>query len=85
MSKDHGALLVRGETTIDFAVIPGSPADKAGLMENDIILEVDGVKLEGVKTLAGQLKSKDIGQTITLKVYSKGEEKTVRVTLGEAK
>lgn len=85
LPKSYGALLVRGETTTDFAVIPGSPADKAGLVENDIILEVDGAALQGEKTLAGVLRNYDVGQTITLKVYSKGAEKTVRVTLGEAK
>ena len=36
LPKDFGALLVRGDSA-DFAVIPGSPADKAGLLENDII------------------------------------------------
>ena len=30
----------------DFAVIPGSPADKAGLVENDVILEIHGEKID---------------------------------------
>jgi len=38
LSVDYGALIVRGEKRTDLAVIPGSPADRAGLMENDIIL-----------------------------------------------
>jgi serine protease Do len=53
LSKDYGALLIRGDTTTDFAVVPGSPADKAGLKENDIILEINGVELKKDKTLAG--------------------------------
>ena len=93
LPKDYGALLVRGDTATDFAVVPGSPADKAGLVENDIILEVEGKKLEGDMTLARALRDKDVGQTVSMRVYSpstslgtgKGEDKIVRVTLGEAK
>ncbi len=85
LPKDFGALIVRGDTATDLAVIPGSPADKAGLMENDIILEVDGQQVEGTHTLSQLIKDKDVGDTIHLKVYHKGEEKSVNLTLEEAK
>ena len=85
LPKDYGALLVRGDTTTDFAVVPGSPADKAGMQENDIILEVDGQKVEGKNTLSSLLRSANVGDRVTLKIYTKGEEKIVRVTLEEAK
>ena len=83
LPKDYGALLVRGETTTDFAVTPGSPADKAGLTENDIILEVDGKKLDKDYSLATALKVKEAGDQVSLLVYSKGAEKNVKLTLGE--
>ncbi len=85
LPKDYGALVLRGETRTDLAVIPGSPADKAGLNENDIILEVDGKQLGKDLTLVGAIKSKQPGQTIRLKVYSKGVEKDVNIVLGESK
>lgn len=85
LPRDFGALLLRGQQITDFAVVPGSPADKAGLVENDIVLEVDGVKLEGDKTLAGAIKDKEPGEIITLKIYHKGEEKEVKLTLVESK
>lgn len=85
LPRDYGALIVRGQTMADLAVLPGSPADKAGLQENDIILEVNGKKLGGNDTLAVLLKNYNIGDTITLKVYSKGNEKEVKVTLEEFK
>ncbi|MDD2732157.1 MAG: trypsin-like peptidase domain-containing protein [Candidatus Pacebacteria bacterium] len=84
LSVDYGALIVRGETAEDLAIIPGSPADKAGLVENDIILEVDGVKLDNKKSLALLIRQKKVGDTITLKVLSKGNEKEVKVTLEKA-
>ena len=40
-----GALLVGDEGTGEFAVIPGGPADKAGLKKGDVVLEVDGKKI----------------------------------------
>lgn len=38
----HGALLLNGENPGEFAVVPGSPGDKAGLREKDVVLSVDG-------------------------------------------
>ncbi len=83
LTVDYGALIVRGQSEEELAVMPGSPADKAGLQENDIILAVDGVELKGVE-LSSVLRTKSVGQTVSLKVLSKGEEKTVSVTIEKA-
>ncbi len=85
LSVNYGALILRGESQTDFAVIPGSPADKAGLVENDIILTIDGVKIDEDYSLARGIARKNPGDMITLKVLSKGKEKTVKVVLGEFK
>ncbi|RJQ31444.1 PDZ domain-containing protein [Candidatus Parcubacteria bacterium] len=82
---DYGALITRGEQVTELAVIPGSPADKAGLEENDIILEVDGKKIDAENDLAKILFNHSVEEVIKLKVYHKGEEKTVEVRLGEFK
>ena len=79
----EGALVIRGEQRTDLAVIPGSPADKAGIAENDIILEVNGEKLTGKNILAKEVGKYKPGQEITLKVWHKGETKDVKVRLGE--
>jgi serine protease Do len=77
---DYGALVARGETREELAVMPGSPADKAGIVENDIITAIDGAPLDGVE-LATLIRTKSVGQQITLKVIHKGKEKDVVVTL----
>jgi len=85
LAVDYGALIVRGETAADLAVIPGSPADKAGLVENDIILEVSGKKIDKNNPLALVIGKFKVGDEITLKVLHKGEEKEVKVKLEEMK
>lgn len=85
LSVDYGVLVKSGPTASDLAVIPGSPADKAGIVENDIILEVDGVKLDDKTSLASVIREKSVGQVIKLKILHKGVEKDVSVTLEAAK
>jgi S1-C subfamily serine protease len=85
LSVDYGALIVRGDAKTDMAVIPGSPADKAGLVENNIILEVNGQKITEDNSLVKLLSRFKAGDQITLKVLDKGEKKDVRVKLEEAK
>jgi serine protease Do len=85
LSYDYGVLISRGETASDLAVIPGSPADKAGLQENDIILEADGGKLTPDTSLASIVRRKAPGDTLSLTIVSKGQKKEVTVTLEEMK
>ncbi|EKD46256.1 MAG: hypothetical protein ACD_68C00070G0002 [uncultured bacterium] len=66
------------------AVIPGSPADKGGIVENDVILEVDGEKITADRGLAGLIGKKEVGQQVKLLILHDGEEKNVTVTLEEA-
>ena len=83
VSYEYGVLVVRGNAITDFAVLPGSPADKAGLMENDIILDIDGTKIDKEHSLAQLIAQKGVGDTIDMKIWHKGEEKQVTVKLEE--
>lgn len=84
LSVDYGVILVRGQDQTALAVMPGSPADKAGLEENDIILSVNDENLDGSPRLETRLRQFAPGDTITLKVLHDGNERTVSVTLTEA-
>lgn len=81
---NYGALIIRGEKISDLAVIPGSPADKAELQENDIILEIDGKKVNEENDIAKIIRGKKVGDTIELKIWSKGKEKNINVVLEES-
>ncbi len=85
LPKDYGALVLRGQTVADFAVLPGSPADKAGIVENDIILEANGSRIEDKTTLSSVLKNLNAGDEVTLKVYHKGDEKILKIKLEDSK
>jgi S1-C subfamily serine protease len=82
---DYGALIVRGQQVTDFAVVPGSPADKAGIVENDIILEVNNTKVDADHPFVGLLSQYSVGDVLTLKVWHRGDTKDVQVTLEERK
>ncbi len=85
LEQDYGALVVSGQTRAESAVVPGSPAEKAGLKENDIILEVNGVRVDSKNSLSGLLLNYEVGEVVTLKVTHNGSTKDIKVTLGEAK
>lgn len=85
LTVDYGVLVKAGANKNELAVIPGSPADKAGIVENDIILEIDGKKLDDKNSLASIVRQKSVGQIVTLKILHKGDEKTISVTLEAAK
>jgi serine protease Do len=81
---DYGALIIRGETREDLAVLPGSPADKAGLKENDIILELNGEKITERRPLFEIIREYSPDDEVVLKVFEKGEEKEIEVILGSS-
>lgn len=83
LSVDYGVLVVRGEKMEELAVIPGSPADKADIVENDIILRMEDQKIDADHTLPMLLQKKKVGDVVRIRVLHKGAEKDVSVTLEE--
>lgn len=81
----QGALIIREDRSRDPAVVPTSPADKVGLVENDILLSLDGVSLDLEHSLAQLIAQRSVGDEVTLRVLHQGKEKTVRVKLEERK
>lgn len=82
---DHGALILRGEKITDFAVAPGSAADKAGIVENDIILEVNDKKITEDNPLSDIISKYEVGTELIFKIWHKGDTKEIKVKLEERK
>ena len=49
-------------------VIPGSPADDAGIREGDVITTIDGTFVESMEDLAAVIRSIPPGEEVTLEV-----------------
>lgn len=64
-------------------VIKGSPAEKAGLKEGDVLIEFDGKRVENVHQLPAVVAATTPGTEVVVKVIRDGKEKSVKVTLGE--
>jgi serine protease Do len=85
LPKNYGALVTSGGQVSTPAVLPNSAAARAGLADGDIVLEVNGQRIDEQHTLTKVLKDYQAGDSITLKVFKNNEEKNVQVTLGEAR
>jgi serine protease Do len=71
-----------GNGVVIESVVPGSPADKAGLQAGDVIQEVDGTRISSTDQLRGIIQKHKPGQQLHLRVWSQGGVKDVTVTLG---
>ncbi|NPA80114.1 MAG: Do family serine endopeptidase [Thermotogae bacterium] len=74
--------LKKPEGVIIAQVVKGSPADKAGLKEGDVIVEVDGRKIKNALTLRSIIQSKMPGEKVKIKVLRNGKYHTFTVVLG---
>ncbi len=71
------------EGVIVAEVVEDSPAEKAGLEVQDIILELDGKKVEDVVQLSKDIASRAPGTKVELTILRDGKKKTITVELGE--
>jgi len=66
-------------------VVDDSPADDAGLREDDIIIEIDGRTIEGTGDLYRRIRSYKPGDEISITYIREGDKKKVDIELGESK
>ena len=64
-------------------VFANSPSQKAGVMEEDLILEVDGKKIKNHSHLINTIADFKPGQPVPLKILRGEKELRITVTLGE--
>jgi len=61
----------------------GSPADKAGIQQNDIVTRVGDVTLDETHSYLNALFKYKPGETIPLNAVRNGQQIQLQVTLGE--
>lgn len=81
LSRDRGAFIYAPSGKTGLAVIADSPAAKAGLLVNDIIVSVNGKEIDLVTPLPKILSRLDVGTVVECVVLRNGEERTVQITL----
>jgi serine protease Do len=75
VDKDKGALVAD--------VTAGSPAEKAGIATGDVIVEVDGKKLDDARQLPALVAKLKPGAKAPITVIRQGKKKTITVEIGE--
>ncbi len=82
---DYGALVIKDHVPGTEAVVKDSPADKAGIRENDIVLEINGEKLTEKKELADLIQTAKVGDDIEMTVMRKDKTMKLKTVLEERK
>jgi serine protease Do len=75
--------LGRGSAVEVIEVVDGSPADRAGVRPEDLLVELDGVRLEGADDLQRLMTVERIGAAVKATVVREGELRAITLTPGE--
>lgn len=75
VKSDKGVLVAKVEK--------GGPADKAGIVEGDVIVSVDGTSTNSVADLRSIIDSREVGSVVPVGVMRNDAPTTVNVTLEE--
>jgi len=78
---DYGAWIASSGNSP--AVVASSPAQKAGLVDGDIILSLDGKKITQDSPLSDMIQQHNPGDTVTLEVMRQGKIMEFKAVLGE--
>jgi len=70
-----------GVGSIIATVQPGSPAEKAGIRVDDIVLAVDGEPVNGQAGLVAAIRDRNPGDTISIDLVRDGERVAITATL----
>ncbi len=80
----YGAFVI-GEGPNDPGVIPGSPAEIAGLKEKDLVLEFNAKRLDREHPIQDFLENMNVGEEVELLVSREGRQFKVKTMLVERK
>jgi serine protease Do len=64
-------------------VVPGDPAERAGVRAQDIVLEINGEKIKDSKALLKKVAKLEVGTTAKLKILRDGKTKVITVKVGK--
>ena len=62
-------------------IVEASPAAQAGVMEGDIILEIDNIETASIEALIREIRRRKVGDKIRLFVIRDSKQHFIEVTL----
>lgn len=71
------------KAAVVYQVVPGTAAEKAGLMQGDLILEIDGKKINSAEDVTKTIQKCKVGQVIRLTIWRSGHTELLGVRLQE--
>lgn len=80
---EQGAFVMREGVPGHPAVVPGSSADKAGIQEMDVILELNNTTITEKMGIEDVLEQVALGASMPVRILRKGEEKILNVVAEE--
>lgn len=66
-------------------VEPGSPAERAGIQKNDVVLEYNGQRVEGTEQFVRLVRETPPGRHVNIEVWRGGASQQLAATLGRKK
>ncbi|MEN8691839.1 MAG: Do family serine endopeptidase, partial [Desulfobacterales bacterium] len=81
LAEYYGSKQSEGVLVTD--VVPGNPADKAGIKAKDIITAVNGEKVKNSRELTARAATLPVGETTKITVVRDGQEKTFDVKVAK--
>lgn len=84
LTVKRGAYIAPSSSQTQPSVVSGSPAEKAGIKEGDIITKVNDVAINETNSLTSVLGGYKVGETVTLTIIRDGKTTTVKVNLEAA-
>lgn len=80
LPTSQGALIYASGIN-QLAVLPNSPASKAGLKQGDIVTKLDNTIIDGDNSISSVLSKKKVGDTVEVTYLRDGETKTAKIKL----
>ena len=75
LSEERGAVVMK--------VVQGSPAEKAGIKENDVIVAFNGRRVDSVRELQRLMSDTPAGRNVAIEVIRGGGRQTITATMGK--
>jgi S1-C subfamily serine protease len=80
LREQYGFTPTSGVVVLD--VVSGSPASKAGFVQGDVIVAVDGTAVSSAASLQSMIEKDKSGQSVQIAFYRGDIKRTTTVTLG---